>query len=685
VHLHNESAEHRAAFLSTAWRLRGPKNTLYTAHGDHRFGQRLDLIRKDLVDGQIAFSSDWRFGWADDALLRDGRMLYVFPTDPSPAERSLAVCDAGLRMRRYFSGEIEGDPAPKHVLDPHTPMGVVMYCLRLAPGEQATLTFRIPTAPLPQNSAEARLVRAADPDKLLHQTIDFWEEMVVADAPLRFPEEKVQHFLLANDITNLLGIDRVGDDTIPNVNKFHYHDWYGGGNTANITRAFEVMGHLDVARRCFLFLHSRQHPDGSFRVRNHEDKLYWEMWGYNLWGWGRHYALTRDREFLETVYPGVVKAMAWQADITRDDPLGLWPPATIADDAYLKNCRQTGQHIWALIGMVNAIAMAKAMDAEEDVRRFQKQYADFRQAFDQLLEKQTAQTGGYIPPALERTTEGNDWDNLLTLYPEILFDPFDPRVEATLQTVRARYEEGVLAYTWPSAVRQDGDRFVFNEEPGLHYWQTPNNAQASLVRGTPGDQEWAVRELYALLLHTSSTHLPGEFGTIPWSTRECSHVHNILPQSTSSAKTIELLRNMLVREQGDDLYLLSAVSPEWLKAGKTIEVRDEPTEFGPVSFSVHAQVGTFEVRLPTRFRDVPVHLCVRIPWFLSVARLEVDGRPVAAGEGGHLSVTPGACKLVVTGAIRADTPPLSYSSAVADYKTGYRRRYEDFIRTGRRR
>jgi hypothetical protein len=683
VTVRNDAMEPRAAYLTAAWRFCGPVNTLYTGIADHRFAQRFDLIRADLREGQTAFNPAWHFDWAHDALRRDGRLLYCFPTDPAPAQRTLALFDHGLRLRRYFSGEIEGDVNARQVVDPHTPLGLVTYCLQLEPGAVRTLVFRLPLVPLPDDSTEARQVRQADPDALFRQTAEFWESRVAARAPLHFPEDKVQQYLVANTITNLLAIDQVGDDIIPNVNKFQYHGWYAGGNTTSICRAFEYMGQLDTARRGFLFLHSRQHPDGSFRVQGLPDQLYWEMWGYNLWGWGRHYRLTGDRSFLETVYPGVVRAMAWQAQITQADPLGLWPPATIADDAFLKDCRQTGQHLWGLIGMLNAIAMANAMGRSADAKRFAEQHRRFRAAFDRLLAQQTAQTGGYIPPALERTVQGNDWDNLLTLYPEILFDPCDPRVDATLRTVRARYQEGVLAFTWPTAVSREGEHLTFNEQPGLHYWQTPNNAQASLVRGTAEDQEWAVRELYALLLHTTSTHLPGEFGTIPWSTRECSHVHNILPQGATSAKTIELLRNMLVREQDRDLYLLSAVSPEWLLPGHRLEVREEPTEFGPVSLTVRSETARHTIRLPSCFRAAPARLLLRLPWFLALSDVRLDGCPVTPVNG-HLLLAPGAAEVVLTGAFRADTPCLSFARTVDDYKTEYRRRWEHFRRTGTR-
>jgi hypothetical protein len=217
----------------------------------------------------------------------------------------------------------------------------------------------------------------------------------------------------------------------------------------------------------------------------------------------------------------------------------------------------------------------------------------------------------------------------------------------------------------------------------LHYWQTPNNAQASLVRGTAWDQEWAVQELYALLLHTTSTHLPGEFGTIPWSAREVSSCFNLLPQGVTSAKTIELLRNMLVREQDEDLYLLSAVSPEWLRPGEVIEVTGEPSAFGPINLRVAAAEDRLTITLPAQFRNPPQRLWLRAPWFLEVARAELDAQPVTPDEGRFL-LPLGAKELVIHGRIRPDAAPLSYAQAVADYQAEYRRRWEHFLRTGSR-
>ena len=679
----NRTDEARAAWFSTGWRFRGDVNTGYTQLADYRFGQQFRNLPEELVGEQHTFDPGWKYRFEADGVIRDERLVYCFPTQPAPRRTFLAPEDCGLRMRRYFSGEIEGEPDPAVNCDPHTPLGMVMYLLRLEPGQSETLTYTLPIVPLPVRSEHAQQVREADYDRAFADTMAFWGELVADHPPLRFPEAKVQDYLVGNTIANLQNVDLVGNDTVVNVNEFQYHSWYGGGNINNIMRGYEYMGLTDIAREGLLFLRRQQSPDGSFRVAHHQETLYFEMWGYNLWGWMRHHELTRDRGFLETVYPGVLAAMEWEQAIVAEDALGLWHPATVADDAYLKDCRQTGQHFWGLIGLLACVYLAEQMGRDDDAERFRAEYGRFRAGVMTLLDAQTAQTGGYIPPSLERTTQGNDWDNLLTLYPLLLFAPDDQRVEATLRTVRKRYQEGLLSYTWPSAIAREGDEFVFNEQPGIHYWQTPNNAQASLVRGTAWDQEWAVRELYAMLVHTSSTHLPAEFGTIPWSTRGYSHVFNIIPQSTSSAKTIELLRNMLVREQGEELYLLSAVSPEWLQPGKEIIVRDEPSSFGPLSMTVAATADSIVVELPGGFRNAPERMLLRVPWFCEVDAAELDGAAVEPDDG-HFSLPLTGGTLTIRGRIRPDTPAMSYEQAVLDYKTEYRRRWEHFRRTGSR-
>jgi len=577
-------------------------------------------------------------------------------------------------------------------------MGLVMYRLPLQPGETRELVFKMPIAPLVQDSEQARMVEAANFQDHLQETIVAWENLVGKTSPLCFPEAKVQQYLLANTIFDLLAIDKIGDDHAMNVNKFQYHRYYPG-NAANMIVALDYMRLEDIAKKCLLYARNAQQPDGRMENPHAPSAHRWENNGYVLWAWGRHYELTRDSAFLAEIYPLVAAVVAWVKEKASEDPLGLLPPVALADDAMLAGVRQTGQHMWILIGLRNAVRMAEAMNKPEDIAAFRAVEQSFRDAFEEALAVQLANSDNVITPGLEGTTAGNHWDNLLLLYPEPLFEPFEPRVTATIRASRATYQEGILSFVlphatakrgapdWPDTTRtglanmEDGG-YAFQAMPSLHYWQTPNNAQNSLVRGTPEDQRAAVEDLYALLVHTTSTHAPQEFGTVPWGTRDCGyHRLNILPDGAASAKTIELLRNMILREDGNDLVLFSALSPEWLRPGKVIETANAPTNFGPVSVRLEAHAGGFEVRITGQFRNPPERLSARIPWFFEVDNVVVDGQTVTATNG-NLNLPLGTRELKVRGRIKAETPPMSFENAVEQYKQEYKRRYDEFLRTG---
>jgi hypothetical protein len=129
------------------------------------------------------------------------------------------------------------------------------------------------------------------------------------------------------------------------------------------------------------------------------------------------------------------------------------------------------------------------------------------------------------------------------------------------------------------------------------------------------------------------------------------------------------------------LYLFSAVSPEWLRPGKKIEIAGAPTTFGPASAVLSAGADGFTVSLSHRFRRPPQHVVIRVPWFFEAQTAEADGRPLAIADG-KLSVGPDAREIKVTGRFRPSTSDLSFERTVAQYKQEYRKRYAEFLRTG---
>jgi hypothetical protein len=673
VEVKNETSEPHTGFLATAFRVQPPQTHLVLPY-DFRFGQKFNLIPARLTNGQTKFNPDWKYSLSDNSLLRDGSILYSFPRNSEFLQMSMAERDSGLRAQRFLSGQIEKTRYPE-MLTPDTPMGFVQYRFALKPGEEKELVFKLPLAPLPGSSPEAKLLDAARYDHEHQEQISFWTNTVEKKSPLNIPEEKVQQTLLANTIYSLLAIDKVNNDYIPNVNKFQYHTYFPT-DTSLMAVSLDDMGQTSIAKNILLYGLKAQRPDGSI-VLEHE---LWESFGHILWAWNRHYVLSKDNAFLAQVYPGVVKSMNWEINITAKDSLGLIPPASIFDDAQLKDCHQTGQDLWTLIGIQSAIQMAEAFGKTDDAARFQNEYQRFRTAFDKALVAQTAKTGGYVPPSLDHTLNGNDWDNLHLLYPMPLFDLSDPKVAATDKRVRATFKEGILPYVLPYALSEENGKYKFDELARLHYWHTPDIAENELVQGRPEAEKEIVEDLYALLLHTTSTHATQEFGTYPWSTRDYM-AQNILPDGSTSAVLVELIRNMLVREYKNELHLFSAVSPDWLGAGKSIGVTDEPTNFGPVSASMRAANNLLTINLSNRFRNAPAKIVVHVPWFYEVSSADVDGHSIAVNAG-RIEVPPQAKTIRLRGRMRSNDPALSYDNAVKNYKAEYARKYRKFVLTG---
>ena len=146
---------------------------------------------------------------------------------------------------------------------------------------------------------------------------------------------------------------------------------------------------------------------------------------------------------------------------------------------------------------------------------------------------------------------GYDWGNLLSVYYEPILDPQDPRVTATLKATRRA--------NMPKAHHDRVARRVIAPLPDHQEHTDGDDSRRSGA---------SRKEFYALLAHTSSTNAGFEYKIRPWGDRNFGD--NLSPHGWFAAEYRTLLRSMLVREEGDQLHLLSVVSPAWIGPGKTI-------------------------------------------------------------------------------------------------------------------
>ena len=313
------------------------------------------------------------------------------------------------------------------------------------------------------------------------------------------------------------------------------------------------------------------------------------------------------------------------------------------------------------------------MCKDDDARRFGKLYDDYLAKFMVRLKDITGRTGGYIPPGLDDPLAGMDWENASGgVYPFGVISAADPMVKNTVSTVRDfAYQEGIMTYEHNAfKVRQakEGKKPDWSqpEHTVIHHYETFQVLETLLALGM--DRQ-VITDFYSFLVHTGSTHTGFEYDI--WAWRDRNFHNNYPPHGWCAARYNECLRNMLVREDMGEpvLHLASALSPEWLLAGRKVRVSQAPTDFGPLSYTIEATANGATVRIDPQWRHAPRALRFHIPWFLDLKSATGDGKPVAAVD--RVLELPATAKVLDLKWTGNSTPDLSYRTGVERYVERY--------------
>lgn len=545
-----------------------------------------------------------------------------------------------------------GDPQPYHREGPG-----VEYSLHLEPNEATEFKFRVPFVPVDlKRGTQVATVTETNESAVAAKLLPFWRGIYNRATQIKVPEEKVTETVKASLAYLLIARDVLADGKhfMPTVNKFQYHSFFFRDG-AFTTHTFDLMNLPDIARGTVQY-YFETNPDGSARdlKRSGEDD-----WGQSLWAVGAHFRATNDLAFARYAYPVLAPHMEYFRQKIASDPLHLWPMLG-PYDAELLTGHYTSHSFWVLLGLREAINLAKATGHTADAARWQSWHDSYRKRFMNELDKVTNLSGGYIPPGIDRPEDGRDWENATAgVYPFGVIDKSDPRVAITLRTIREyKWREGISTWGTNASVIKTRGQDGVEEDPGtLHHYQMYNVTQTALACGMQRD---VLEDLYSALAHTSATHAGFEMGTRPWGERDVSG--NYTPHGWFAARTIELVRNMLVREEGDALHLISCLSPQWVGADQVIKLKNAPTTFGSVSFTMRSGHGGAEIDLATKWRQAPRSLIVHVPFFVKLDSATVDGRRIAA-RGGVLTMPPRSKHIKLNWHWTA-RPDLSYDRAV---------------------
>jgi len=481
----------------------------------------------------------------------------------------------------------------------------------LAAGAAETAVFCLPFHALakPWDSAALDLARL-DFAEWRQKTTDFWESLLGRGAKLDVPEEKVLQSYLASLVYQFIGRDK-GE---LHAGEGFYDEMYlrdGAYQAVSLAQA----GYLDEARRSLEFFPARQMENGQFLSQAGQ----LDANGYAVWALVEYGLISGDTAWLEKQYPRIARAVDFlrAARRTEKDPaspfFGLLPRAP-ADGENLWEGKDhiVGYDWWNLRAVQSAAEAAEALKKPDDAAAYDREFEDYRAAILRAVDR----TGlPFIPPSYEK--EGTHWGNLEAVFPTLLIDPLDRRLTATLDTVRDSFGRGEGAN--PGFI--EGIIQWTPRTQAIHPYLSLFVTNSHLVRG---EQDKAVDGLYAFLLHSTSTQ--GFPEGVYYRKREAWS--DTIPHLWAAALYVTTLRDMLVREEGRDLHLLSAVPPAWLEPGKTVSLADAPTRFGKISLRVEARKDVLLVYFSRPERTDPDRLFIHIPPDFEVTEISRCGNGV---------------------------------------------------------
>ncbi|MEW6456673.1 MAG: hypothetical protein AB1410_08195 [Acidobacteriota bacterium] len=703
IEFQNLSNSQRSVYWTAGTRYTAESNYI---HGvpDHRFKRPAKSERIGTYEqAGEEFNPEWQYEFSDGMMMRDKKVLYFFPEEIKHKKL--------VTLRNEYRSEYK-----KPRIMPTTPVGLVKFEIKLDLGETKSLVLKMPYHPVccpinlfPTNQllvkhtegvwerdfpmggecSVKRLRRAcphresvvaqkdnerylsdmtivaqednliekiknADFDEYLKITVNYWEKILGEGIEIYLSEEKVINTFKANLIYDLIARDKIGKDYVQKVNEFQY-DAFWLRDSSYIVRNYDISGYHKIAEQCLDFFLKWQNENGNFISQGGQ----YDGWGQTLWAFGQHYKITNDLNFAKKVYHSVKRAMEWLHNATKKDPLKIMPVTTSGDNELITG-HVTGHNFWALAGIKNAIILANALEEKQDVKFFKKEYEDYFKNFLKALKYITKKSGGYIPPGLDDLS-GQNWGNMLSVYPEKILNPFDQMVTATLNHTKKKYQEGIMTY---------------GDGKWLHLYLTMKNTETEVIRG---EQEEVLEEFYSMLMHTSSTHTGFEFSILPWGDRDFGQ--NLTPHGWFAAKFRVLLRNMLLREEDKNLHLLSVISPVWVEDGKETFVKNAPTDFGKIDFSIKFKKDGALVYINSQFRMPPEKIIIHIPFFVDLISAKADEKKAKIKD--QTILIPSATKKVeLLWKKKSEIPEFSYEKTVKDYKEEYRKKFKEFLEKG---
>ena len=346
---------------------------------------------------------------------------------------------------------------------------------------------------------------------------------------------------------------------------------------AFLLEAAAMLGAGDQARNGVAYELTHQQADGRIKVMEDFSKEN----GIVLWTCVRHARLTRDKAWLESIWPQLrrvaeyIKTMRRQTlanDIPLDD--GLVPPG-MPDGGIGGVFPEYTNPYWNMLGLRAYAEAASWLGKTDEAEIWQKEYDDFMAAFRKAAARDMRKDPhgiSYLPILMgeagaKELPQRGQWGFCHAVYPGQIFERSDPLAAGNMAMLEATLREGMVYGTGWDAT---GVWNYFASFYG-HAWLWL------------GDGSKAAASLYAFANHAAPVLDWREEQSLTGGTyRKVGD----MPHNWASAEFIRLTAHLLELDRGNELHLLEGLPQAWTQPGMLTKLDRIATPFGPLTMEL---------------------------------------------------------------------------------------------------
>ncbi len=475
--------------------------------------------------------------------------------------------------------------------------GVLVYNLNLQPQASHELEFDFFVYPLEHNYLKPFEVYHNQSYKTkVTEVINYWEKrlkVVQLDLPDKRFSDAFYSILAQHLIATVNKEVRISTVTYPLF-------WLRDG--AYIINALDKAGLHQEVRQHLARLQSKIFA-GGFGAEP-------DAFGEAIWVFYAHFQLTRDKQWLESVYPDLKKRASWIIKVRHteqylyDDVEARVPDRRYSAESDLI-CEPAidgliqGRMDWhrpliwinafSFMGLTAIAELAGILGYEEEANLYHKEAAELREA----LHSYSATNFGQ-----------NERDFVCAIWPTKAFEPgWEPLTEL--------YEK------WWHQVRLD-EKGRYKPEPLWKYFELGQAHNYLLL----GERTKALQTVNYYLEHHDVQNLYGWLEDSydiaeNWSQIEGWYrLPSRQPHGWVSSEFLLLLRDLWLYENAETLVLGQGIPAEWLQKGKKVQILNMPSAFGPIDFKVFLP-HTNKIVVEVFFHSVerlPLQLEICLPW-----------------------------------------------------------------------